>query len=167
MEKIILTEQEMNSLFDEKAAAMLKDESRIKVYGIEGLSVGDKFTITPNEAGQVIVAGEYNSTDFLRVLCTGDRANISMTALLGTSKPNKYFNSDGYKPEFMDGYTAEKAIAEAWKPESRIEKEIAPTIAKNYVGATFTCIASCQYAAIIQEVERPMTTYLFKCEMPK
>lgn len=167
MEKVILTEQEIKTLLDENAAAMLNDANRSKVYGAESLEPGDIITILPNAEGKLFTGGEYNGNKFLRILCSGDRANVSVSALLGTSKPRKYFATAGYSPEFAEGYDSDKALAEAWKPEARNEKEIVPILCKNYIGAKFTCIAHVEYTANFQGVESQAHFYLFKCEMPK
>lgn len=162
MEKVILTEQEIDKLLDKEAAALLKDEKRVKVYGSEGLAIGDEITIQPDAEGRLFIGGEYNGNKFIRILCTGDRANIPVSTLLGTAKPRKYFASEGFNPEFADGYTAANILSEAWQPEARNEKEIIPILAKEYIGVKFVVIAHVEYTAVFDHVETPAHFYLFK-----
>lgn len=162
MEITILTEQEMKTLFDDEAAALLKDEKRVKVYGAEGLEVGDEIVIQPNAEGKLFIGGEYNGNKFMRINCVGDRANVSVSTLLGTAKPRKYFASEGYSPEFAEGYNAENILSEAWQPEARNEKEIIPILAKEYIGDKFVVIAHVEYTAVFDHVETPAHFYLFK-----
>ena len=166
MEKVILTDAQ-KAMVDSKATEILANENRSKVYGAEGLEVGDEFILTPNAEGKLVLGGTFGRYDFLRFACTGDRSTISASALLGSAKPRKYFASAGYSPEFAKDYDSAKALADAWKPEVRNEKEIIPYMVANYVGAKFTCIASCDYTAEIDGQEQDMHTYLFKVEMPK
>lgn len=170
MEITILTD-EQKAMVDAKATEILSNENRSKVYGAEGLEVGDEFTLTPNAEGKLVLGAIFGTRDFLRFACTGDRSTISASALLGPSKPRKYFG-EGAKVEekvLFEGWDFDKVLAEAWKPETRNEKEIIPYMVANYVGAKFTCIASCTYKADFDNSGQLQDAhyYLFKCEMPK
>lgn len=169
MEITILTD-EQKSLIDEKAAEILANENRSKMYGVEGLEVGDQFTLTPDAKGKLVLGGTYGSKDFLRFACKGDRATISASALLGPSKPRKYFgeNAKVEEKELFEDWDFNKVLAECWKPETRDEKEIIPYIVANFVGAKFTCIAACTYKADFDNSGQMQDAhyYLFKCEMP-
>ncbi len=152
------------SLFDANAVAIFNIEGRTKSYGIEGLSVGDTFKLVTKD-GVLVEGAEFNENKYLRLNCEGDRANISVTSLLGTSKPRKYFKGDN-ELELAEGYTLEKALNDAWKPESRQEKEILPILAKVYLNKTFKCIASCEYYVTYTGNPEPQLTrsYLFVVE---
>lgn len=154
----------VQNLFDTKAIEIFNKEGRTKSYGVEGLAVGDTFKLVAKD-GKLVEGAEFNENVYLRLNCEGDRANISVTSLLGTSKPRKYFKEEN-ELELADGYTLEKVLVDAWKPESRQEKEILPILAKEYLGKTFKCVASCEYYVTFTGNPEPQLTrsYLFVVE---
>lgn len=153
--------KEQQALVSEGAKALMDKANRNKVYGSEGLEVGDIFTITPFN-GELISDGLFGDNQYLRISCTGDRSTISVSALFGSSKPRKYFANAGYDPEFAEGYDAARALAEAWVPEVRNEREVVPYICASLNGTTFQCIASCEHVEKIRQKEETLHTYLFK-----
>lgn len=156
--------ESVKALFNESAVAILNKEGRNKSYGVEGLTVGDTFKLVARD-GKLVEGAEFNGNDYLRLNCEGDRFNISVTSLLGTSKPRKYFKKEN-ELELAEDYTLSKVLADAWKPESRQEKEILPILAQNYIGKTFKCVASCEYYVTYMGNPEPQLThsYLFVVE---
>ena len=156
--------ENVTNILDAAALAIVKNESRNKVYGVEGLEPGDRFTIVANENGKVATGHEFNGNNYLRLNCVGDRSNISFTSLLGTAKVKKYFASAKYKPTFAEGYDSAKAIADAWAPKSRNEAEFLESV-PDLVGTQFECIASVvddQTFADASGNPQERTLYLFR-----
>lgn len=152
-------EESVTALLDTIALQIATNETRSKSYGIEGLEIGDKFTLTADSNGKLVTGGEFNGNKFLRFNCTGDRNNVSFTSLFGTSKPRKYFGEKSkFDPELADGLTPTQALATCWKPSYRSEDEILAHI-EEFAGKTFECIGKCEDELTF---DNPRTLYLFK-----
>lgn len=152
-------EENVTALLDKKANEIATSETRSKVYGVEGLEIGDKFTICKDSNGKLVTGGEFNSNNYLRFNTTGDRANISFTSLFGTSKPRKYFGAKSkFDFQLADNMTSEQALDTCWKPEYRNEEDIIAHIAE-YEGRTFECIGRCEDEITF---DNSRTLYLFR-----
>ena len=152
-------ENSVTALLDTKAIEIATSDNRSKTYGVEGLEIGDKFTICKDSNGKLVTGGEFNSNNYLRFNTTGDRANISFTSLFGTSKPRKYFGEKSkFDFQLANNMTSAQALETCWKPEYRNEEDIIAHI-EEYEGRTFECIGLCEDEITF---DNPRTLYLFR-----
>lgn len=124
--------------------AVNSEDRNNRALNQESIAVGDRITIValPEKLSSFATkdtAGNDTTVEFCSLVTSGDRRNLSLGALVGTNKREKWFNAAerAGEVEIADGFN----ISEAFETSTNREADVLVEIAEKYIGTTFQCEA--------------------------
>jgi hypothetical protein len=124
--------------------AVNSEDRNNRALNQESIAIGDRVTIEalPEKLSSFATkdsAGNDTTVEFCSLVTRGDRRNLSLGALVGTNKRNKWFNAAerAGNVEIADGFD----INSAFELSTNREADVLVEIAENYIGTTFQCEA--------------------------